>query len=69
MRTEMLIEKLNEDLADEFVAIVQYTTYAAKATDLFRPQLEDTVEDETTHSQETERIPRNWPLKRVCCTV
>ena len=34
-----LIEKLNEDLADEYAAIIQYTTYAAQATGPYRPQL------------------------------
>lgn len=51
----MLIEKLNEDLADEFAAIVQYTTYAAKATGPYRPQLTDfyqqEISDEQLHAQ------------------
>jgi bacterioferritin len=29
---QTLINKLNEDLADELSAIIQYITYAAKAT-------------------------------------
>jgi len=55
MKKEMLIEKLNEDLADEFAAIVQYTTYAAKATGPYRPQLTDfyqqEISDEQLHAQ------------------
>lgn len=47
----MLIEKLNEDLADEFAAIVQYTTYAAKATGPYRPQLTDFYQQEITDEQ------------------
>ncbi len=141
MNKEKMIQRLNDDLADEFAAIVQYTTYSAKATGPYRPQLaaffqqeitdelghaqylsdkivalggepvkvpgkvakaennkemlqavlqaenraidnyskrieqaeefgdkglvvqlEDMVRDETTHSEETERILRNWPL-------
>lgn len=34
-----LIAHLNEDLAGEFGAIIQYLTYAARATGPFRPQL------------------------------
>ncbi len=34
-----LIKHLNEDLANEFSAIIQYTAYAAKATGPYRPQL------------------------------
>jgi len=51
MKKEMLIEKLNEDLADEFAAIVQYTTYAAKATGPYRPQLTDFYQQEITDEQ------------------
>ena len=32
MNKQELIDKLNEDLAGEFSAILQYITYAAKAT-------------------------------------
>ena len=32
MTKKEMIEKLNEDLADEFGAIIQYTVYAARAT-------------------------------------
>lgn len=34
-----LIEKLNEDLAGEYAAMIQYTTYAAQVTGPYRPQL------------------------------
>ena len=34
-----LLEGLNEDLAGEMSAIIQYLTYAAKATGPYRPQL------------------------------
>ncbi len=50
-----LIEKLNEDLANEFSAIIQYTTYAAKCTGPYRPQLAQfflaEVADEQLHAQ------------------
>ncbi|NNL30169.1 MAG: ferritin-like domain-containing protein, partial [Gemmatimonadetes bacterium] len=36
-----LIDRLNEDLAGELSAVIQYTTYAAKATGPYRPQLVD----------------------------
>jgi len=49
-----LIEKLNQDLAAELGAIIQYTTYAAKATGPFRPQLSafflEEVPDEQGHA-------------------
>lgn len=32
MTTGQLIVKLNEDLANEYAAILQYTTYAARVT-------------------------------------
>ncbi|HEX9732517.1 MAG TPA: ferritin-like domain-containing protein [Thermoanaerobaculia bacterium] len=141
MDKQTLIDHLNDDLANEFSAIIQYVTYAAKATGPYRPQLtafflaevadeqqhalflankivafggepvtrpapvpaaatnremleavlaaerqatrgyterareaedygdkglvvqlEDMVRDESTHSEETERILRDWPL-------
>ena len=50
-----LIAKLNEDLAGELGAIVQYITYAAKATGPYRPQLAQfflaEVADEQLHAQ------------------
>jgi bacterioferritin len=50
-----LITRLNEDLAGEFGAIIQYLTYAAKATGPYRPQLSQfflaEVADEQLHAQ------------------
>lgn len=55
MNKQTLINKLNEDLADELSAIIQYITYAAKATGPFRPQLAQfflaEVADEQLHAQ------------------
>jgi bacterioferritin len=50
-----LIDGLNEDLAGELSAVIQYTTYAAKAVGPFRPQLSAfflaEVPDEQGHAQ------------------
>jgi bacterioferritin len=50
-----LIKHLNEDLAGELGAIIQYLTYAAKATGPYRPQLSAfflaEVVDEQGHAQ------------------
>jgi len=50
-----LIDGLNEDLAGELGAIIQYLTYAAKATGPYRPQLSQffltEVADEQLHAQ------------------
>ena len=55
MDKETLISKLNEDLAGELAAIIQYLTYAAKATGPYRPQLSEfflaEVPDEQGHAQ------------------
>jgi len=55
MDKQKLIDALNKDLADEFSAIIQYLTYAAKATGPYRPQLAqfflDEVPDEKEHAQ------------------
>jgi bacterioferritin len=55
MSKEDLIKGLNEDLAGEFGAIIQYLTYAAKATGPYRPQLaaffEEEIADEQGHAQ------------------
>ena len=55
MNREALIQKLNEDLANELSAIIQYTIYAAKATGPYRPQLVEffmqEVPDEQGHAQ------------------
>lgn len=52
---EKLIQSLNEDLAGELSAIVQYITYASKATGPYRPQLADfflkEVPDEQGHAE------------------
>lgn len=55
MDKQILIEHLNDDLAYELAAIIQYITYAAKATGPYRPQLVDfflaEVADEQGHAQ------------------
>jgi bacterioferritin len=52
---EKMIAALNEDLAGELGAIIQYVTYAAKATGPFRPELTQfflkEVPDEQGHAQ------------------
>jgi bacterioferritin len=54
-RTGTLVSHLNEDLAGELSAIIQYLTYAAKVTGPFRPQLTQfflaEVTDEQLHAQ------------------
>jgi bacterioferritin len=55
MDKETMIKRLNEDLAGELGAIVQYITYAAKTTGPYRPQLAQfflaEVADEQVHAQ------------------
>jgi len=55
MDKEKMIKLLNEDLAGELGAIIQYITYAAKATGPYRPQLSqfflEEVADEQMHAQ------------------
>ena len=55
MDKQTLIANLNEDLAGELGAIIQYITYAAKATGPYRPQLAQfflaEVADEQLHAQ------------------
>jgi bacterioferritin len=55
MEKQTLIDHLNEDLAGELSAIIQYITYAAKATGPYRPQLAQfflaEVADEQMHAQ------------------
>ncbi len=55
MDKQTLIDNLNDDLAGELGAIIQYITYAAKATGPFRPQLAafflEEVADEQGHAQ------------------
>ena len=55
MNKDTLINHLNEDLARELGAIIQYITYAAKTTGPYRPQLSQfflkEVADEQLHAQ------------------
>lgn len=55
MTTDDLIKGLNNDLANELSAIIQYITYAAKTTGPYRPQLSQffltEVADEQLHAQ------------------
>jgi bacterioferritin len=55
VKQQDLIDNLNEDLAGEYGAIIQYITYAAKATGPYRPQLTQfflaEVTDEQAHAQ------------------
>ncbi len=55
MDKKTLIAHLNEDLAGELSAIIQYITYAARATGPYRPQLAafflEEVADEQLHAQ------------------
>jgi len=55
MQKQQLIELLNEDLAAEYAAIIQYTTYAARVTGPYRPQLSQfflaEIADEQLHAQ------------------
>jgi bacterioferritin len=55
MDKQEIIKSLNEDLAGELGAIIQYITYAAKTTGPYRPQLSqfflNEVPDEQGHAQ------------------
>ena len=55
MDKQEMIKALNEDLAGELGAIIQYVTYAAKTTGPYRPQLSEfflkEVPDEQGHAQ------------------
>ncbi len=55
MDKKTMIDHLNEDLAGELGAIIQYLTYAAKSTGPYRPQLAQfflaEVADEQLHAQ------------------
>lgn len=55
MDKQTLIKNLNEDLAGELSAVIQYLTYAAKATGPYRPQLAQfflaEIADEQAHAQ------------------
>lgn len=55
MDKQTLINKLNEDLANELAAIIQYITYSAQVTGPFRPPLVEfllkEVPDEQGHAE------------------
>jgi bacterioferritin len=55
MDKQALIDALNEDLAGELQAIIQYLTYSAKVTGPYRPQLvtfmQTEIQDEMLHAQ------------------
>lgn len=55
MDKQTLIAALNDDLAGELQAIIQYMTYSAKVTGPWRPQLvafmQTEVQDELLHAQ------------------
>jgi bacterioferritin len=55
MDKQALIDALNEDLAGELQAIIQYMTYSAKVTGPYRPQLvtfmQTEIQDEMLHAQ------------------
>lgn len=55
MTKQEIIDHLNSDLAAEYSAIIQYLTYAARATGPYRPQLSQfflaEVADEQAHAQ------------------
>lgn len=55
MDKQTLIDALNDDLAGELQAIIQYLTYSAKVTGPYRPQLvafmQAEAQDELLHAQ------------------
>jgi bacterioferritin len=51
MDKKTLIKHLNEDLAYELGAVIQYITYAAKASGPFRPVLSEFFLEEVTDEQ------------------
>ena len=75
-----IIDHLNQDLGGELGAIIQYTTYAAKANGPYRPQLGafflQEITDEQLHAQylankivtlgrEPTTIPREVPAAKM----
>jgi len=79
-RTSKLVALLNEDLAGELGAIIQYLTYAAKVTGPYRPELVQfflkEVPEEQAHAQclankvvalggEPTTVPRPVPAART----
>jgi bacterioferritin len=80
MDKQQLMKNLNEDFAGELGAIIQYLTYAAKATGPYRPQLVQfflaEVADEQLHAQylankivamggEPTTVPRTVPAAKT----
>ena len=55
MDKKTLINHLNDDLADELAAIIQYITYSAKVTGPLRPQLVQFLVAEIADEQEHAR--------------
>jgi bacterioferritin len=55
MTKQQMIDALNEDLAYEYAAVLQYLTYAAKVSGPYRPELSRffmaEVPAETAHAQ------------------
>lgn len=55
MDKKALIKALNEDLAGELQAVIQYLTYSARVTGPWRPQLvafmQTEIQDELMHAQ------------------
>ena len=55
MDKQTLIDALNNDLAGELQAVIQYLTYSAKVTGPWRPQLvtfmQTEIQDELLHAQ------------------
>lgn len=55
MDAKTMIDNLNKDLAEELAAVIQYTTYSAKVTGPYRPQLQQfflqEVPEEQLHAQ------------------
>ena len=55
MDKQTLIDGLNDDLAGELQAVIQYLTYAARVTGPWRPQLvgfmQTEIQDELLHAQ------------------
>ena len=60
-----LIASLNEDLAGELGAIIQYLTYAAKATGPYRPQLAQLFLAEVADEQTGDRERREARHERL----
>lgn len=55
MDKQKLVDALNEDLAGELQAVIQYLTYSARVTGPWRPQLVEfmqaEIQDELMHAQ------------------